>query len=366
MPPRLRKGKTKTIVDGSRDAALLAVEIYNKPRTTFRTQGFVTLMVIAWTRLFHAYFYRTIGDKYYYKKGGRYEVVDGERKSWELSTCIGKYGKLSQAVEYNLRFFVSLRNKIEHRQITRVELDTILFGECQALLYNYERQLIEWFGAEHVLNESLAFSLQFSALRTEEQKTANKEALSSEVQQIRKFIETYRAGVPGDIYNSQEYSVKLIILPKVSNTSKKDLAVEFVRYDSLTDDEKAEYDRLVALVKDKRVVHEAANVGRLKPSEVTRQVKAARTGDFNQHDHTCFWTVFRIRPRNADIEAGGTDPFETNTSYCHYDEPHNDFVYTQAWVDFIVRVLDEDLLSLTTVRDYYKEEADLDIQKYGG
>ncbi|MDH3695438.1 MAG: DUF3644 domain-containing protein [Gammaproteobacteria bacterium] len=47
-------------------------------------------MVIAWTRLFHAYFNHEIGDRYYYKKTGtnRYEKIDGERKAWELKTCI--------------------------------------------------------------------------------------------------------------------------------------------------------------------------------------------------------------------------------------------------------------------------------------
>ncbi len=64
----LRQGKTKSILESSLDSALLAVEIYNKPRTTFRSEGFITMMIIAWTRLFHAYFNVTIGDKYFYKK----------------------------------------------------------------------------------------------------------------------------------------------------------------------------------------------------------------------------------------------------------------------------------------------------------
>ena len=71
----LRKGKTKSTLEASIDSALLAVEIYNKPRTTFRTDAFIALMIMAWTRLFHAFFNSTIGDRYYYKKkNGRYEL----------------------------------------------------------------------------------------------------------------------------------------------------------------------------------------------------------------------------------------------------------------------------------------------------
>ena len=62
----LRQGKAKTILENSRNSALTAVEVYNRPNTNFRTENYIVLMVIAWTKLFHAYFHSTIGDKYYY------------------------------------------------------------------------------------------------------------------------------------------------------------------------------------------------------------------------------------------------------------------------------------------------------------
>ena len=128
------------------------------------------MMIISWTRLFHAHFNHTIGNKYYYKKkSGRYKRVDGERKAWELTTCIKKYKKLSEPVKKNLQFFIKLRNKVEHRHIDTREVDAVIFGECQALLYNYENLLIELFGTQYALNEALVYSLQFSQLRTKGQ-----------------------------------------------------------------------------------------------------------------------------------------------------------------------------------------------------
>lgn len=59
----LRKGKTKAILESAIDSALLAVEVYNKPRTSFRSQAYISLMIIAWTRLLHANFNNTIGEK---------------------------------------------------------------------------------------------------------------------------------------------------------------------------------------------------------------------------------------------------------------------------------------------------------------
>ncbi len=42
----------------ARDSALLAVEVYNKPVASFKSSAYVTLMVIAWTALFHAVFFK--------------------------------------------------------------------------------------------------------------------------------------------------------------------------------------------------------------------------------------------------------------------------------------------------------------------
>ena len=125
----LKKGRTRTILEGSINSALLAVEVFNKPRTAFKVENYISLMIIAWTRLFHAHFNQTIGDKYYHKKGRRYLKVDGERRAWELSECIKKYGLLSTAEGANLRLFVSLRNKVEHRHVDMDILSAMIFGE---------------------------------------------------------------------------------------------------------------------------------------------------------------------------------------------------------------------------------------------
>lgn len=349
---KLRKGKTKSILDSSIDAALLAVEIYNKPRTTFRSEGFITMMIIAWTRLFHAHFNAHIGDKYYYKnKSNRYEIIDGERKAWELNTCIKKYGKLSKNIETNLDFFIKLRNKVEHRHIEKREVDTLIFGECQSFLFNYESQLIEFFGADYSINEALVYSLQFSQIRTHQQEKANRSALSKDLRDVMAFVEKYRNSLDEDIYNSQEFSIKLIQIPKISNTNRADAAVEFVKWDALSEEDKEAYEKLNVIIKDKTVKIEAANVGRLKPSEVVKKVNEnLRDKNITQNTHTVLFKLFNIRP-----EAGAEDPFDTNAEYCLYDEPHNDYVYQDAWVNFLVHFTQSTELSSQELRKKLKD-----------
>ena len=53
------------LVEKSREAALAAVQIFNNPQVTLKSEIFIVLMNIAWTYLLHAY-YRKKGIEYRY------------------------------------------------------------------------------------------------------------------------------------------------------------------------------------------------------------------------------------------------------------------------------------------------------------
>ena len=149
------------------------------------------------------------------------------------------------------------------------------------------------------------------------------------------FVEKYRNTLDDNTYNSQEYSIKLIQIPKISNTNRADAAVEFVRWDSLSDEDKEAYEKLNVIIKDKTVKIEAANVGRLKPSEVVKRVNEGLNGkSITQNLHTTLYKLFEIRPAN-----GSDEPFNTQAEFCLYDEPHNDYVYQDAWVTFLIHFM---------------------------
>ena len=44
--------------------------------------------------------------------------------------------------------------------------------------------------------------------------------------------------------------------------------------------------------------------------------------------HTKAWKYYKVR--KTGTQANGCD-----TKYCQYDEAHRDYVYTQAWIDFL-------------------------------
>ena len=84
----------KLCLDKALDSALLSVETYNKPAVKFKSGGYIVLMCIAWTSLFHAIFFKR-GIKPFYREKNkvRFKRVDGEIQFWELATCVKEYFK---------------------------------------------------------------------------------------------------------------------------------------------------------------------------------------------------------------------------------------------------------------------------------
>ena len=355
----LRQGKAKTLLESSLNSAITAVETYNRPNTNFRIENYIILMIIAWTKLFHAYFQATIGSRYFYKENRNYKIIDGERKAWELKECIKKYQNysnnlLSDAIVANLHFFIGIRNKIEHRHWSSSELDITLFGECQSLLFNYENLVVSLFGEGYSINTCLAYSLQFSQLRSQNQITSQKTLLSKDMLDIKKYIDKYRTDLPQAIYDSQEFSIKLLQIPKVSNTNRSDLSIEFVNWSELDEKDKENYRKVTTIIKDKIVKQKVANVNLLKPSHVISEIQRRTKVKISQNLHCMLWKAFSVRPsKDSD------DKFNTNDKYCIYDEPHNDYLYTEEWVCFLVDLIQKHGFTKEVIIDKCKQKLNI-------
>lgn len=271
------KHSTSHHLQKAREAMLLAIEVYNKPATAFKTYGYVVLVVIAWTALFHAIFEKR-GTRYFYKdkkNKRKYLRVDGELKAWELDTCIDKY-YLGQEnpVSKNLQFLIGLRNKIEHRFLPQIDND--VFGECQAALLNFENVLEKEFGGKYAINANLAYSLQTSREKPKSKEDVYKKLQIRALLNTRTYIEEFRNALPSHIHQSPEYSFKIFLIPKITNhASSSDLAVEFVRYDADKPEEMSRYSRLVTFIKEKEIQHVVA----AKDSEKDNAQKVVLTRD---------------------------------------------------------------------------------------
>lgn len=315
-----------------RAAAIAAVEVYNRPGPRFRTAQYLILITVAWTALFHAIFFRRRKRPWYRKRAEgtgravRYQKIDGEPKHWDLSECLRQYFADQNTPERkNLEFLIGLRNKIEHRHLP--ELDAALYGECQAALMNLEDLMVREFGQKYALAEQLAISLQFSRIVPEEKAKAARVLATSSAKSVKDYIERFRAGLGDPTLNSMKYSFHVFLVPKVVNRqSAADVAVQFIRIDEASPEDLDRLDKLNVLIREKHVP--IANLGLYKPGEVVAELKSRFPGRFNMGTHITAWKRHKVRPAKSDPH-----PERTRPEYCVYDEAHEDYVYTKAWVE---------------------------------
>lgn len=166
MNKRIRRvGSIKNeLLKKSREAALAAVQIFNNPNISFKSESYIVLMIIAWTYLLHAYFReQKIEYRHSHLKGTRREFIKtkyGAYKYWELEHCLNEEkSPLDKDTTNNLRFLIGLRHEIEHQMTTRI--DDMLSARFQACCLNYNDYRKKLFGQKMGLKSILPLVFSF-------------------------------------------------------------------------------------------------------------------------------------------------------------------------------------------------------------
>jgi hypothetical protein len=329
------RAKWLQMVDASKAEALAAVDHFNSTQARRNIEDFYVHMHLAWLYLLHAEFRRDGIDYHYRRPNGQFERIDGEPKTWDLRRCVNQRWTDGHPVRKNLELTILLRNKIEHRFQEAAALTTT--GYAQALLLNYEAELTGAFGNGHSLASQLRFPV-FIGTFTEEGVEQMRRAQARLPQTLRRFLADFHADLDPTIEQDQRFEFRVHLVPKVGPRSEADLALSFVREDELTAEEQ---DVLVNLGRTGRVivrerVRPVANSDLFKPREATERIAAALPFEFNLYAHFVpAWKKLGVRPMERDEH-----PERTKEEYCVYDRAHRDYLYTEAFINKVVRAVD--------------------------
>lgn len=326
------------MVEASRDEASLAVRLYNDPSEGRSFEGFVVHMHLAWLYLLHAELDRDKVDFRFWRTQGRVrrlERVDGEPKRWDLATSMRhRWPDEKDPVRANLGFFIGLRNKVEHRFARQQEaLTAAVGGQAQALLLNYEEELTSQFGVSSSLATRLRFPVFIGSFTDEGERTLRR--LRKQLPApLRTFISEYDAGLDDSITQDPRYELRLRVLQELAPKDPDALAVQFTRYDDLTEQQREAVEAIgkkgyVVVRERKRPI---VGHGLLKPTQAAKAVQARIPFVFSTAHFTNAWKRLGVRP-----PVGDQNPEKTDEKYCIYDERHKDYGYTQAYVDKLVR-----------------------------
>lgn len=318
-------------LQASKAEALVAVDLYNSTGQRRSFEGFVVHMHLAWLYLLQAEFRRDHVDFRYWDGPRRLERIDGEPKTWDLARCSRqRWSKAKDPVRLNLEFFIGLRNKIEHRFQEGIALTVA--GHAQALLMNYESEIVSQFGSAEGLADRLRFPVFLSTL-TDSGLAALKKIRSSIPARTARFIDQFHATLDEKTTSDSRFEFRMFLVPHIGPKSQADMAITFVQQKDLTKKELAALQDLgrtgVVATRTRQVP--VQNKGTFRPSAVVARVRSEVPG-FSIGDHTRKWKEHKARP-----PAGAPDPTDTDARYCLYDEPVETYLYTEAWVRKLIK-----------------------------
>lgn len=142
-------GSYRKLLDNSRQAMMAAIEIYNKPKFSYREEVFVILLINAWELAFLAILAKNRQRIFEPKKR------DQEYRTWRFSESLAKskhYLPASidwNAFERNLRLLLEFRNKATH-YYNEPQNAHCVYVLSQAAIKNYRDIAFETFGIDLV------------------------------------------------------------------------------------------------------------------------------------------------------------------------------------------------------------------------
>ncbi len=269
------------LIKKSREAMLSAVQIYNNPQVTFKAETFITLAIISWTYLLHAYFRSKGIDYRYFKQRGKKKVFDktkhGAYRHWDLEHCLNhKENPLDSETTTNLRFLIGIRHEIEHQMTDKIDED--ISAKLQACAINFDYYLGNLFGEQYRLNKELALTIQFSPLSPGQYDTLRDTSRVNS--SVRNFVVEFESNLTDEELKSARYAYRVLLVPLTAKRQgQADTVLEIVKEDSpLAENVKKEY----AMIKE-------TEKRKFLPKEIIARMNDLGFTKFNMHKHTELW-----------------------------------------------------------------------------
>lgn len=271
----------KELMRKAREAMMAAVQVYNNPQMTFKTEAFITMAVIGWTYLLHA-FYRSKGIdyRYFHNKGNR-KIYDktkyGAIKSWELERCLNDSAcPLDSNTIANLRFLIGIRHEIEHQMANNI--DELISAKLQACALNFDYYIRNLFGDKCGLSCELSLVIQFSPLTPQQRDSLiNNPYVTSNV---KNFVVGFENSLTDEMRTSQRYEYRVLFIPiDAKRRGREDQIINFIKSDDASaNGVRANYTILRETEKRKFL-----------PSEIVSIIKGDGYDKFTINKHTELW-----------------------------------------------------------------------------
>jgi hypothetical protein len=210
------------ILGESQRHALKAVDEWNS--LTGNYGDFIGHMYRAWHYVLHSEFHRAKTD-YHYRdpKTGRHVEIDGEPKAWDLDHCLKqRFPGENNPVRRNVELFGKLRNKVEHR--CEHGLKIVTGGKAQALVINYEAQVVRQFGKALSMADRLRFPVFLESITSADELRTVAAKLPK---RTRDLVARFESGLDQGVLDDLRYDYRIRLVPIVGPKTDADFAGQF-------------------------------------------------------------------------------------------------------------------------------------------
>lgn len=317
-------------LQSSKEEVRLAVDLYNRSGNQRQLEAFIIHMSLGWLKLLQAHIDQAGGDLYERdKRGWRKRHPEGGYAYKPLRTLLDDLLAPNDSRAANIIFFQGLRNQIEHRHEAKIA--ELVAGRTQALVINYETTLVEYFGQDEALGTELRFPLFVSSITTDAVQ-ALKRARAQIPRGVLDWVQDFDLSLEAGITADQRFDFRIYLIPHTGPKTAADAAMTFVPADQFSPEQNAVISQAQTIIREKKVPVE--DLTGLRPAEVVEQVAAQLELPFTMHTHTQAWHYYGVRPGKD-----AADPAATKSDFCRYNQTFGQYVYTPAWVTYLVRHL---------------------------
>nr|WP_217924611.1 DUF3644 domain-containing protein [Miltoncostaea oceani] len=289
-------------------------------------------MSLAWLKMLQAHFDEQGRERELYKRDSkkrRQRTEDGDWKMRSLSALLAETYTESNPIRRNVEFFLGLRHKVEHRYDG--EVAALVAGKAQAIVLNYERELVRMFGASEGLAQELRFPVFLGSI-TDDAVEVLKGVRARTPRSVLDYIQDFDASLEPDVASDSAYEFRVVLVPQTGPKTEADVAMSFVRLDALDDEQREQVERAFTIIREKTIPVHNDNV--LLPKDVAARVVERLSLRFTVTDHTKCWQHYGVRP-----PEGSNHPERTKSDFCRWDKTFRRHVYTVAWAEYLVRRL---------------------------
>ncbi|MFR3482119.1 MAG: DUF3644 domain-containing protein [Clostridia bacterium] len=306
------------LLEKSKEAFLLAIELYNKPTIKYRVEGFSLFICNAWELMLKSYLIKSKGEKSIY-------FPDNPERTISLENAISKvFTNKKDPLRLNLEKILELRNISTH--FITEEYEMVYVPLFQACILNYNEKMM----AFHQVDMTKIIPQNFLTLSVSMKALDEAEIVAKYPEEIATKILTVKGAIDElSFQENDRFSIKIEHFHYL--TKDKDKATSFVKIDSTSD----------------------------VPTKIIRELKDPN----NTHKYTAKSCIEKIRERltreNVSILYNGLETKFNNyhfTNFCkHFQLKENDkfcyvhrqfstpqYSYSQQVIDFIVEEIQKD------------------------